>query len=152
MRPHKDNYYLNIAKAVAQRGTCIRRNYGAVIVKDDEIISTGYTGSPRGEVNCNEAGYCERNILNIPSGEQYEKCCSVHAEMNAIISASRRDMIGATLYLYGEDATTKTMLTESKPCTICNRLIKNAGIHYVVSYIKASHLSDNEATVVHKEY
>lgn len=134
MRKNKDEYYLDIAKAVSERGTCLRRNYGAIIVNNDEIISAGYTGSPRGEDNCNEVGKCERVRLKIPSGEQYEKCCSVHAEMNAIISASRKDMIGSTLYLYGFEVSTHDLLPESNPCSICSRLIKNAGIAKVISY------------------
>ena len=99
MRKSKDEYYLNIAEAVLTRSTCLRRKYGAVIVKDDEIISTGYNGSPRGWDNCCDLGYCVRVQENIPHGQRYEECRSVHAEMNAIISASRRDMIGSTLYL-----------------------------------------------------
>lgn len=131
MRIDKEQYYLNIAKAVSLRATCLRRNYGAVIVKDDEIIATGYTGAPRGADNCNELGVCDRIKLNIPSGERYEICKSVHAEMNAIISASRKDMIGSTLYLYGFDGVSKKPIN-AKPCSICERLIKNAGIEKVV--------------------
>ena len=100
-RRDKVNYYLDIAQTVAQRGTCLRRLYGAVIVKNDEIISTGYVGAPRGRKNCTDLGYCVRNKLEIPRGERYELCRSVHAEANAIISASRESMIGATLYLVG---------------------------------------------------
>lgn len=131
-RMSKDDYYLNIADAVSQRSTCLRRNYGAVIVKNDEIISTGYTGAPRGEPNCLDTCHCLREELNVPQGERYELCVSVHAEMNAIISASRRDMIGATLYLSGRDAKTGELI-DAHPCTICARLIKNAGISRVVS-------------------
>lgn len=130
----KLDYYLNIADAVSKRGTCLRRNYGAIIVKNDEIISTGYTGAPRGESNCMDTGYCERELLSIPQGERYELCCSVHAEMNAIISAPRRDMIGAVLYLSGRDAKTGEII-EAKPCSICSRLIKNAGISRVVGSV-----------------
>lgn len=135
-RKNKDEYYLNIAKAVAERGTCLRRNYGAIIINNDEIISTGYTGAPRGEENCCDIGFCEREKLNIPSGCNYELCKSVHAEMNAIISASRKDMIGATLYLYGFDVKTKKPIKAS-PCKICNRLIKNAGIVEVIANTEA---------------
>ena len=103
-RMSKDKYYLNIADAVLDRSTCLRRKYGAIIVKNDEILSTGYNGAPRGRVNCSELGYCNREQLNIPSGQRYELCRSVHAEANAIISAARRDMIGGTLYLVGRDA------------------------------------------------
>ena len=98
-RVDKINYYLNIAETVAQRGTCIRNNYGSVIVKNDEIISTGYTGAPRGRKNCIDLGYCRRKVNNTPSGAGYELCRSVHSEQNAIISAARKDMIDSTLYL-----------------------------------------------------
>ena len=136
-RPSKDEYYLNIAEAVLQRSTCLRRKYGAVIVKDDEIIATGYNGSPRGEKNCCDTGKCQREEKQIPHGERYEKCVSVHAEMNAIISASRRDMIDATLYLAGREADGNVVLGIS-PCTICERLIRNAGITAVVTKWEAT--------------
>ena len=105
-RIDKENYYLDIAATVLERSTCLRRCYGAIIVKNDEIVSTGYNGAPRGRKNCMDLGYCTREAMNIPSGERYELCRSVHAEANAIISASRRDMIGATIYLVGRDART----------------------------------------------
>lgn len=131
-RIDKRAYYLAIAKAVALRSTCLRRQYGAVIVKNDEILSTGYNGAPRGESNCCDTGECWRASNNIPHGQQYEACVSVHAEMNAIISAARKDMIGATLYLWGiEDG---KIISSPKPCTICRRLIKNAGITKVVNF------------------
>ena len=113
-RTSKENYYLGIADAVQERSTCLRRKYGAIIVRNDEIISTGYNGAPRGRKNCNDLGYCAREAMQIPSGERYELCRSVHAEANAIISASRRDMIGATLYLVGRDAKTGELLGEIK--------------------------------------
>ena len=125
-RPTKDEYYLAIAEAVMARSTCMRRKYGAVIVKDDEIIATGYNGAPRGEENCCEIGYCWREEHNVPHGERYEACLSVHAEQNAIISASRSEMLGATLYLASNSP-------NAEPCTICRRLIKNAGISRVVT-------------------
>lgn len=128
----KDEYYLGIAKAVSLRSTCLRRRYGAVIVKDDEIISTGYNGAPRGEQNCSDTGVCYRMQNDIPHGERYEACKSVHAEMNAIISAKRSEMIGATLYLYGYDVVEDKEI-KAIPCDICSRLIKNAGIERVVS-------------------
>jgi len=131
MRISKHDYYLNIAKAVSQRSTCLRRKYGAVIVKDDEIIATGYNGSARGEVNCCDVGYCYREENNIPPGEQYEKCQAVHAEQNAIISASRKDLIGSTLFLAGFDKNSE--ITNPQPCLICSRLIKNAGIRKIVT-------------------
>lgn len=131
-RRDKINYYLDIAETVLERGTCLRRNYGAIIVKNDEIISTGYTGAPRGRKNCNELGFCKREMLNIPRGTQYELCRSVHAEANAIISASRRDMIGATLYLVGREMKSKELIKDANSCTMCKKLIINAGIDRVV--------------------
>ena len=131
-RTSKENYYLDIADAVLQRSTCLRRMYGAIIVRNDEIISTGYNGAPRGRINCTDAGHCARVEMNIPSGERYELCRSVHAEANAIISASRRDMLGATLYLVGRDARTRELLTDATSCSMCRRQIINAGIAKVI--------------------
>ena len=131
-RRDKHNYYLDIAETVLERGTCIRRNYGSIIVKNDEIISTGYTGAPRGRKNCIDLNSCIREQLNIPRGTHYELCRSVHSEANAIISASRRDMIGATLYLVGKDAKTKKYVENANSCSMCKRLIINSGISYVV--------------------
>ncbi len=131
-RTSKENYYLGIADAVQERSTCMRRKYGAIIVRNDEIISTGYNGAPRGRKNCNDLGYCAREALQIPSGERYELCRSVHAEANAIISASRRDMIGATLYLVGRDAKTNELSRDAMCCSMCKRQIINAGIATVV--------------------
>lgn len=132
-RIDKRNYYLNIAKECAARSTCLRKKYGAVIVKDDEIISTGYNGAPRGRENCCDLGTCLRIKMNIPSGQRYEICRSVHAEMNAIISASRKEMIGATLYLYGIDFNTGEMIENPKPCSMCKRLILNSGIKEIIT-------------------
>ena len=131
-RTSKENYYLDIADAVLERSTCLRRKYGAIIVRNDEIISTGYNGAPRGRRNCSDIGECTREKLHIPSGERYELCRSVHAEANAIISASRRDMIGATIYLVGRDAKTNELLKEAMSCTMCKRQIINAGIEKIV--------------------
>ncbi len=131
-RRDKVNYYLDIATAVLERGTCIRRSYGAIIVKNDEIISTGYTGAPRGRRNCIDLGYCRRAALKIPRGERYELCRSVHAEQNAIISASRRDMIGSTLYLVGRDMETGDFVPNASSCAMCKRAIINAGIEQVI--------------------
>ncbi|AOR22597.1 deoxycytidylate deaminase [Clostridium taeniosporum] len=128
----KENYYLDIAETVLERGTCLRRNYGSIIVKNDEIISTGYTGAPRGRKNCIDINSCIREELQIPRGTHYELCRSVHSEANAIISASRRDMIGATLYLVGRDVKTKKYVENANSCSMCKRLIINAGISYVV--------------------
>lgn len=131
-RRDKRNYYLDIAQTVAERGTCLRRNYGAIIVKNDEIISTGYVGAPRGRKNCIDLGHCIRMDLNIPRGERYEKCRSVHAEANAIISAERRDMIDACLYLVGIEADTGEFVKDSSCCAMCKRMVINAGIAQVV--------------------
>lgn len=136
--PSKDDYYLSIAEAVLTRSTCLRRKYGAVIVKDDEIISTGYNGSPRGAKNCCDTGYCYREHERIPHGERYEACCAVHAEANAIISAPRREMIGATLYLAGKEAD-GSPIYDAKPCLMCERLIVNAGIKEVISKKESGH-------------
>lgn len=131
MRQNKHKYYLDIAAEVAKRSTCLRRQYGAIIVKNDEIISTGYNGAPRGEENCCDKGYCYREAHNIPHGQQYEKCVAVHAEMNAIISAARKDMLGATLYLAGWEEGKR--IDRAEPCEICRKLIKNAGIINVIN-------------------
>ena len=131
-RVNKMNYYLDIATAVAMRGTCLRRNYGAVIVNNDKIVSTGYTGAPRGRKNCCDLGYCVRNENNIPRGERYELCRSVHSEMNAIIHASHEDMIGATLYLVGKEKGTGDYVVDADCCAMCKRAIINAGIKTVV--------------------
>lgn len=131
-RISKINYYLDIAETVSERATCIRRLYGAIIVKNDEIISTGYNGAPRGRRNCVDMGYCTREAMHIPRGERYELCRSVHAEANAIISAARRDTAGSTLYLVGKDAQSGELLSDATPCSMCRRLIINAGIKQVV--------------------
>lgn len=131
-RMSKDKYYLNIADAVLDRSTCLRRKYGAIIVKNDEILSTGYNGAPRGRVNCSELGYCNREQLNIPSGQRYELCRSVHAEANAIISAARRETLGATLYMACVEPDTGALIPGSTSCSMCRRLIINAGIERVV--------------------
>ena len=133
IRTDKIHYYLRIADAVQERSTCLRRKYGAIIVRSDEIISTGYNGAPRGRKNCSDIGYCEREARKIPSGERYELCRSVHAEANAVISASRRDMLGATLYLAGRDARTGEILPDATPCSMCRRQIINAGIATVIA-------------------
>ena len=131
-RISKENYYLDIAETVLERATCLRRVYGAIIVKNDEIISTGYNGAPRGRANCVDMGYCSREVLQIPRGERYELCRSVHAEANAIISASRRDMVGGTIYLVGRDARTGELLSDATSCMMCRRMVINAGLERVV--------------------
>lgn len=133
-RIEKDRYYLDIAKTVAERSTCLRRKYGCVIVKNDEIISTGYNGAPRGAPNCCDLGTCLRSKLCVPHGERYELCRSVHAEANAIISASRRDMVGSTMYLVGIESDTGELVSVCTPCDMCKRLIINAGIEKVVVF------------------
>jgi dCMP deaminase len=132
-RPSKDDYYLDIALAVSRRGTCLRRRFGAVIVNDDEIVSTGYVGAPRGTKNCMDIGECPRQKAKIPPGERYELCRSVHAEANAIISASRRRMIDGKIYLAGQDLENNEALVEAHPCKMCKRMIINAGIIEVIT-------------------
>ena len=131
-RIDKENYYLDIAETVLERSTCLRRCYGAIIVNNDEIVSTGYNGAPRGRKNCMDLGCCTREAMRVPSGERYELCRSVHAEMNAIISAARRDTLGSTLYLAGREAKTGELLHDATSCSMCRRLIINAGIERVV--------------------
>ena len=131
-RRDKENYYLDIAEVVLERSTCIRRHYGAIIVKNDEVISTGYVGAPRGRANCSDIGYCYREKNKIPRGTRYEMCRSVHAEANAIISASRDQMIGATLYLVGREVSTGAYIEHANSCSMCKRQIINAGISRVV--------------------
>jgi dCMP deaminase len=131
-RIDKENYYLDIAETVLERSTCMRRAYGAIIVQNDEIVSSGYNGAPRGRKNCGDLGYCTREAMNIPSGQRYELCRSVHAEANAIISASRREVLGATLYMVCKDPKTGALLPGSTSCSMCRRLIINAGIARLV--------------------
>ena len=131
-RRDKHNYYLDIADTVLQRGTCLRRNYGAIIVKNDEILSTGYVGAPRKRMNCIDLGYCLRQKLGVSRGQRYELCRSVHSEVNAIISAPRRDMIGATLYLVGREVSDGQYIRGADCCTMCKRVIINAGIEFVI--------------------
>lgn len=131
-RRDKINYYLDIAQTVLERGTCLRRNVGAILVKNDVIISTGYAGAPRGRANCSDLGVCRREQLNVPRGQRYELCRSVHAEANCIIAASREEMLGSTLYLAMVDAKTRDLIPDASPCNMCRRLIINAGIDQVV--------------------
>ena len=130
-RVSKENYYLDIAQTVAERATCLRRKFGAIIVKNDVIVSTGYNGAPRGRKNCTDLNFCYRDKLNVPRGERYELCRSVHAEQNAIIAAPREQMLGATLYMAcvspgGE------LISDTTSCMMCKRVILNAGISFVV--------------------
>ena len=131
-RIDKENYYLDIAETVLERSTCARKHYGAIIVRNDEIIATGYNGAPRGRINCTDLGYCLRQKLGIPSGQRYELCRSVHAEANAIISAARKETLGGTLYLVGRDVETGKLHPDPQPCAMCRKLILNAGLSKVV--------------------
>lgn len=131
-RVSKENYYLDIARTVAERGTCLRRKFGAIIVKDDVIVSTGYNGAPRGRQNCTDMNTCMRDKLGIPRGERYEMCRSVHAEANAIIAAPRDRMLGATLYMVCVNPNDGSLYDGTSSCMMCKRLIINAGIENVV--------------------
>ncbi len=131
-RISKENYYLDIAQTVLERATCLRRVYGAIIVNNDEIVSTGYNGAPRGRANCVDMGYCPREAMQVPRGERYELCRSVHAEANAIISAARRDSAGGPPYLVGKDARTGALLGDATSCSMCRRLVINSGLERVV--------------------
>lgn len=132
MRKDKINYYLDMADAATGRGTCLRRNFGAIIVQNDEVVATGYSGAPRGRENCCDLGKCVRQELGLQRGERYELCRSVHAEANCIISAARRDMIGATLYLVGHEVKSGDYVENAAPCAMCKRMIINAGIKNVI--------------------
>jgi dCMP deaminase len=127
---------------VLKRSTCLRRQYGALIVRNDEIVATGYNGAPRGRLNCDDIGGCRRETMNIPSGERYELCRSVHAEANAIISAARNETIGSTLYLVGREVKTGELLQNATPCSMCRRMIINAGIKNVVSRVTETEYVD----------
>ena len=131
-RRSKENYYLDIADAALNRSTCLRRKYGAIVVREDEILSTGYNGAPRGRQNCSDLGFCFREAMQVPRGERYELCRSVHAEANAIISAARRDTVGSTLYLVGRDARTGELLSDATSCFMCRRMVINSGLEKVV--------------------
>ena len=131
-RPDKINYYLDIAQTVSQRGTCLRRKFGEIIVKNDSIVSTGYAGAPRGRVHCCDRGNCLREEMAIPRGERYELCRSVHAEANAIIAASREEMLDADLYLACTDPKSGAVLGGTTSCQMCKRMVINAGIKRVI--------------------
>ena len=131
-RVSKENYYLDIAETVAERSTCLRRKFGAIIVKNDVIVSTGYNGAPRGRKNCDDLNYCMREKLGIPRGERYEMCRSVHAEQNAIIAAPREQMLGATLYMVCVSPEDGSLVGGMNSCMMCKRVIINAGISTVV--------------------
>ncbi len=151
-RIDKTNYYLDIAETVLKRGSCIRRNFGAIIVNNDQIISSGYTGAPRGRKNCIDLNFCTREKLNIPRGQRYELCRSVHAEANAIINASRDLMIDGFLYLVGREYRTGEYVKKASPCAMCKRLIINSGVKEVIirnsetdfTTIKTDYFTDND--------
>jgi len=136
-RRDKINYYLDLAEIVSKRSTCLRKHYGAVIVKNDEVIATGYNGAPRGRKNCTDVGNCIREKLKIPRGERYELCRSVHAEANAIISAARERMLHSSLYMACLDGSTEQYVEGTSSCSMCKRLIINAGIERV--YVRDNH-------------
>ena len=136
-RIDKESYYLDIAETVLERSTCSRSHSGALIVRNDEIVSTGYNGAPRGRSNCIDLGYCIRERLGIPAGERYELCRSVHAEMNAIISAARSECIGGTIYLAGRDVATGELIPDLLPCPMCRRMIINAGLSKIVGGVQS---------------
>ncbi len=131
-RVSKENYYLDIAQTVASRSTCLRKAYGAIIVKNDVIVSTGYNGAPRGRKNCSDLKTCLREEMKIPRGERYELCRSVHAEANAIIYASREEMLGATLYMACIDPSNGEIVSGTSSCAMCKRTVINAGIEKIV--------------------
>lgn len=130
-RPSKDEYYLEIAKSIALRSPCSLRRYGAIIIRNDAIISTGYNGSARGVINCLDVG-CIKEELNLPKGRGYEDCLAVHAEENAVINAARSgtNVLGGILYISGIDKNGN--LVEADPCYRCKRILINAGIEKVV--------------------
>lgn len=125
-RPDWDEYFLEIARVISKRSTCLRRLYGALIVRDRVIISTGFNGSARGEANCVDTGKCVRQELNVPKGERYELCVAVHAEQNAIINGDPMMMKGASIYIAGLNA--DGSYASGEPCLMCRRMIKNAMI------------------------
>ncbi len=131
-RMDKNNYYLDLAEVASSRATCLRRKFGAIIVKNDEVISTGYVGAPRDRKNCSDLSFCKREKLEIPRGERYELCRSVHAEQNAIISAERKNMIDSTMYLVGIEIPSGDYVQNANPCALCKRMIINSGIKNVI--------------------
>jgi dCMP deaminase len=145
-RPNKDQYYLEIAEAVAQRSTCLSVCFGAIIVKDDQIISTGYVGAPRKTKDCMELGYCIRRRKNIPSGTGYEMCRSVHSEMNAIINAARAgvSLLGGDMYLHctKREADNTLKLVKAYPCLLCKKMIINAGIRRFVGHDEKGNIEE----------
>jgi len=137
VRPEKDQYYLDIARVVATRSTCLKVLIGAIIVKEDQIIATGYVGAPRKTKSSLEHGFCLRKKLNIPSGQQYELCRSVHAEQNAVINAARAgvSLLGGNMYIYGETKDSGEVIN-AFPCFICKKMIINAGLNRIIVSVK----------------
>jgi dCMP deaminase len=154
-RPSWEEYFIEIAKVVSTRSTCLRRRYGAVIVKDNVIVSTGYNGAPRGSANCVDRGICRRKELNVPAGERYELCEAVHAEQNAIINGSPERMKDGSIYIAGFEENSST--AEGKPCLLCKRMIRNAQIRQVVylskdgSIVKVEDVRELDAPPVNAE-
>lgn len=140
-RVSKINYYLDIAQTVSERSTCLRKRFGAIIVKNDSIVSTGYNGAPRGRENCCDLRFCLREHLGIPRGERYEMCRSVHAEANAIIAAARENMIGSTLYMACTDPADGKVIGGVCSCMMCKKMVINAGIEKVIIRENASEYS-----------
>lgn len=130
-RISKINTYLNVAETFAYRSTCIKRKYGAVIVKDDVVISTGYNGSPRGFENCCDTGKCQRLAMDLHQGQGYDICRAIHAEQNALLNCSREQTMGADLYLAGVNPADNSV-HQAKPCPLCARMIIQAGIRNVI--------------------
>jgi len=132
-RISRDEYYLGIAREIARRSACFRRSIGAIILRDDQIISAGYAGAPRKTRDCFEHAFCLRDRLNIPHGQRYELCRSVHAEQNAIINAARAgvSLLGGNMYIFGLNPATKEQIY-AHPCFICKKMIVNAGLNRVI--------------------
>lgn len=137
MRPSKDEYYLNVAREIAARSTCFRNHMGAIIVRDDQIIATGYVGAPRNARSCHDRGECLRDKLKIPHGKQYEICRSAHSEMNAIINAARAgvSLLNGDIYIHGTNPK-DGLKRDSFPCFICKKMIINAGLNRAVCSTK----------------
>ncbi len=144
-RPTKDVYYWNIAKETAERGTCLSVKGGAVIVKDDQIIATGYIGAPRGTMDCFERGVCMRRQLGIPSGQRYEICRSVHAEQNALINAARAgvSVLGSTVFLYFVKRQPEggVKFVNAQPCFMCKKMLINSGVKRFVGNTEIGELA-----------
>lgn len=155
IRPSWDDYFIEIAKVVSSRSTCLRRRYGAVIVKDHVIVSTGYNGAPRGSVNCIDKGTCRRQELKVPAGERYELCEAVHAEQNAIVNGQPERMKDATIFIAGFEESGE--FAEGKPCLLCKRMIQNAMIKDVVylrkdgSFVHVNDVRDLEIMPLNRE-